>query len=119
MMKKQGESVKFVKELEIKLGDVKMIELFWSEKLAQTVKKPFKDFSQRMANRLMQGDARYGAPRKDKNYMTRLIMEVKAYRKSGNQEHLINVANYCVLETIAPEHPKFHFDNTVESVTRK
>lgn len=94
------------------------IELFWSKKLAQTVKEPFKNFTQKQANRLMQGDARYGPPNKDKKYFTRLTLEVKAYKKTGNAEHLINIANYCILEYIAPEHLKFHFDATVDSVTR-
>jgi len=51
--------------------------------------------------------------------MSRMREEVKAYVKSGNQEQLINIANYCWLETVAPEHPKSNFDPSVESVTRK
>lgn len=71
-----------------------------------------------MANRLMQGQCRYGEPKASQNYFTRLMMETKAYKRTGNQEHLINIANYCVLESIAPENKKFHFDNTVDSATR-
>jgi len=50
--------------------------------------------------------------------MTRMKLEVTAYRKSGNREHLLNIANYAWLESQAPENPKFHWDNTVDSVTR-
>jgi len=37
----------------------------------------------------------------------------------SNAEHLINIANYAHLECYAPEHKRFHFDNTVDSATRK
>lgn len=80
--------------------------------------KMFSKHVQFMANRLLQGSFRYGNPDISHNYMTRLTMELKAYKRSGNQEHLINISNYCVLETIAPENKKFHFDNKVESATR-
>ena len=81
--------------------------------------KPLREHVQLMANRLLQGSFRYGAPARDHNYMTRMQMEMKAYKRTGNREHLLNISNYCVLETITPENPKFHFDNTVPSVTRK
>ena len=81
--------------------------------------RPFSEHVQLMANRLLQGSFRYGAPAKDHNYMTRMTMELKAYRRTGNREHLLNISNYCVLETIAPENDRFHFDNTVASATRK
>ncbi len=75
-------------------------------------------FLQRMLNRLIQGYVRYGAAKEEQRYMTRLIMEVKAYKKSGNVEQLYNIANYALLESIAPENKRFHFDASVESVTR-
>lgn len=81
--------------------------------------KPFATHIQLMANRLLQGSFRYGPPARDHNYMTRMTMELKAYRRTGNQEHLLNISNYCVLETMAPENPRFHFDNTVPSATRR
>lgn len=95
------------------------MEIWWSEKIQTDIKQPFKEFIQKMAYRLVQGAARYGSKvKKEQHYMTRMIMEVKAYRKSGNAEHLLNIANYAILESVAPENPKFHFDNTVRSVTR-
>lgn len=78
----------------------------------------FEIFIHKMAARIQVGEFRYGIPNKRKNYMTRIFMEFEAYRKSGNSEHLLNIANYCILETIAPENKKHHSDNTVDSVTR-
>lgn len=94
------------------------IKIWWSEKLANTDAKSFQQFVQLMANRLLQGDARYGSPQKGKRYLTKLNKELHAYRCTGNAEHLINVANYCWLEMEAPEHNSFHFDPSVGSVTR-
>lgn len=71
-----------------------------------------------MANRILQGHARYGLPDKKAKYLTRLGLELAAYKKTGNAEHLFNVANYAVLEAEAPEHPKFHFDPLAISATR-
>ncbi len=50
--------------------------------------------------------------------MTRLGLELRAYRRSGNREHLLNIANYAYLESQAPENRNFHWDNRAESVTR-
>lgn len=94
------------------------MEIFWSKKLKLPNEKAFKEFIQRMANRLMQGFCRYGGPDRRQKYMTRMILEVKAYKKSGNAEQLLNIANYCHLEMYAPENKKFHFDNAVKSATR-
>lgn len=79
----------------------------------------FQVFAQRMANRLLQGHVRYGLPDRKKLYLTRLKKELAAYEKTGNAEHLINVANYCILECEAPEHPKHHFDPLAMSATRR
>ncbi len=96
------------------------VEIFWSRKLelAKRTEQGFKSFIQGMANRIAQGHARYGHPKVEKKYLTRLKLEVKAYQKSGNQEHLINVANYCFLESLEPEHKKSHFDSSIDSATR-
>lgn len=77
-------------------------------------------FAQGMADRLIVGIFRYdkGKPLKKAKYLTRLKAEVAEYERTGNQEHLINAANYCYLETQAPEHPKSHFKHHHKSVTR-
>lgn len=76
------------------------------------------NFAQSIINRYAFGHARYGSPRKEKQYLTRMGLERAAYRKTGNREHLYNIAVYCLLEAIAPENEKHHFDPTVGSVTR-
>ena len=92
-------------------------EIQWSDKVGQK-SRPFQDFIQKMANRIIQGHYRYGHPNKDQNYMTRIGLELKAYRYYGNIEQLYNIANYCWLESQAPENSKFHCDTAALSVTR-
>lgn len=97
------------------------IELFWSDKTKAPAKaEQFKKFAQQMANRLIFGVFRYdkGKPRNGAKYLTRLKAELKEYELNGNIEHLINVANYCMLESVAPENPKSHFKHESRSVTR-
>lgn len=92
--------------------------IWFSDKLDYRHRAQTKDFLQKIVNRLMQGHARYGHPKKSKQFLSRLKLELKAYEKTGNVENLYNVAVYSFLETQAPENPKFHFDPTVDSVTR-
>jgi len=94
------------------------VEIFWSEKLRLPYKLEFQAFLNGMSKRIAQGKARYGDPNRDKKYLDRLLLEAKAYKKTGNMEHLINVANYAWLESVAPQNRKFHFDNAVDSATR-
>lgn len=94
------------------------IKLFWSDKIKGREYKPCLDFFQKMANRLLMGHVRYGPPKVEQRYMTRMVMEMKAYKRYGNMEHLYNIANYCLLESVAPENKKFCFDAGVDSVTR-
>lgn len=72
-----------------------------------------------MTDRLLVGHLRYGDACKEQNYMTRMMMEVKAYKRSGNREQLLNIANYAYLESIVPENPKFHWNDKADSVTRR
>lgn len=81
----------------------------------------FRYFLQAVANRRCVGAYRYegcDGPDRRKRYMTRLSKELRAYRKSGNVEHLFNIAVYAFLESAAPENRKAHWDAAVESVTR-
>lgn len=75
-------------------------------------------FAQQMFNRITVGEVRYGAPGREKGYMSKMEREVKAYRRTGNREHLINVANFAWLESEWPEHAHHHFDAGVGSVHR-
>lgn len=76
-------------------------------------------FLQQVINRYCVGTLRYGDVAKRKRYQTRLAKEFRAYRETGNAEQLFNVALYCFLEHQAPENRKFHFDASVDSVTRE
>lgn len=80
--------------------------------------KAFEQMAQWMANRLTVGVVRYDPPRHERRYLSRLEREVKAYKRTGNIEHLINAANYCVLEYMRPEHTSPHHNNEAVSVTR-
>jgi hypothetical protein len=93
-------------------------EIYWPEKIPVSGKKSFLEFVSAQTKRLAQGYCRYGPPSRDKRYMRRLGLELRAYRRTGNREHLLNIANYAWLETQAPENKRFHFDNSVRSVTR-
>lgn len=97
----------------------KLIRIPDKIKLPDRVSKAFFEFIQQMANRIAVGHVRYGEPRKEKKYWSRARMESKEYTRKGNTEQLRNIANYCFLETFAPEHKNFHDDRNVDSVTRK
>lgn len=96
--------------IELKLPDsmaVPLVEMQW-----------YKLFLQQMTNRLGVGHLRYGKIDKRARYMDRLKKELAAYTKDGNMEQLLNIAVYAFLESYTPQNKKFHFDNTVDSVTR-
>lgn len=92
----------------------------WWPKVSLNKALGFGVFAQHMANRLLMGVFRYdkGRPTRKAKYLTRLQAEVDSYRATGNIEHLVNAANYCYLESIAPEHPTPHHDVSAKSVTR-
>ena len=77
------------------------------------------DFVNRMSKRAHVGHVRYGSPDARKMYMSRIRVELQAYQKNGNIEHLYNIAVYCWLERKCPQNPKAHYDETVDSATRK
>lgn len=83
-------------------------------------KKHFKIicFIREMSDRLLQGEYRYGPGNASQKYLTRLEIELKSYKQTGNAEQLYNIANYCLLESLFPENGKFHYNKEVDSVTR-
>ena len=93
------------------------VQLWCSDKI-KLDSKPLFVFLQQIINRALQGHCRYGSLNKAQRYMHRLELELKEYKKTGNNEHLLNVAVYCWLESMAPENKRFHFDATVDSATR-
>ena len=96
-----------------------MTQTIWCSDKLRVDWKNFTEFVQHQSNRLAVGHARYGAPARRKQYMKRLGLELKAYQRTGNRENLLNIANYAWLESQAPENKKFHWDNSVDSVTRE
>jgi hypothetical protein len=92
---------------------------FWSSVTSLDRMISFALFTQRQADRIQVGEIRYGAPKRRQRYMSRMQVEMDAYKRTGNMEHPLNIANYCWLESEKPENDKFHFDSKVDSVTRK
>lgn len=97
----------------------KTLEIFFSLKLKLPHEKAFQRFLQMQANRIMQGYCRYGVPGNAYQYLTRMEKELEVYKRIGNREQLINIANYAFLESYEPEHPEHHHDTSLGSVTRK
>jgi len=79
----------------------------------------FAAYVQWMVNRLLVGGLRYGPASKTQCYYKRAMMELEAYEKTGNMEHLVNVSNYGFLECQTPSIKGAHFANDVKSATRK
>ncbi len=79
----------------------------------------YRCYLQAMLNRILVGELRYGPPNRRKRYMRRLTLELEAYRRDGNFEHLLNICNYAYLESVEPENGKLHFDPAAASATRE
>jgi|SRR5215469_7864016 len=82
----------------------------------------FFHFLQEMVNLRTIGSLRYerhGKPTRGKNYLTRLELELDAYRRTGNSQHLRNLAVYAFLEDFAPENARYFFSQHAKSVTRR
>jgi hypothetical protein len=78
----------------------------------------YRAFLQACLNRRCVGALRYGGITKKQRYATRLKLEIKAYERTGNIEHLLNCSVYCFLESEAPQNKKAHWNALVKSVTR-
>lgn len=79
-------------------------------------------FLQRMINRLIEGQHRYGkhtAKKARRSWILRMRLELEQYESTGDKERLINIANYAWLEQMNPEHPNAHFNRESKSATRK
>ena len=67
---------------------------------------------QNMADRLALGTLKYENKGTKYNYRETLDKVLAAYDEDGNTEHLIDAANYCLLEFTEPGHPKANFRET-------
>jgi hypothetical protein len=86
--------------------------------LQQTEWSP--EFERLMRNRLLMGRFRYGLmddPAKLKNYDMKasMVKRLTLYWETDNQEHLVDLANLCLLEFKHPSNPKAYFESTDES----
>ena len=79
----------------------------------------YRCYLQAMLDRILVGELLYGTPNRRKKYMRRMSLELKAYRRDGNFEQLLNLCNYAYLESVAPENRKLYFDPTASSATRE
>lgn len=70
-------------------------------------------FEKKMRNRLILGAYRYGLlndPEKPKfDRVEDAIKRIELYKKTGNMEYLVDVANLMLLEYEESEHPNQHF----------
>lgn len=77
-------------------------------------------FESLMRNRMMMGGLRYGLlerkGNKNYNYLADVERRVKAYRNTGNTEHLVDVANLCLLAFEFDRHPTKHFESADDGV---
>ena len=95
------------------------VTIFLSDKVRLDRPGEAVEFLQRLANRIAVGKVRYGNRAASKKYLSRLEVEVKAYKRTRNQEHLYNAAVYCFLEMSCPEDGgRGHFNPEVGSATR-
>lgn len=72
-------------------------------------------FEKLMRNRLIMGAMRYGKL-KDKrkhpgkwNLVGAIKSKIKLWHQTGNDEYLVDIANYCLLEFECGNHPQKHF----------
>lgn len=86
--------------LVLKLSDLEKSE--WSS-----------EFEQLMRNRLIVGALRYGLLGSPEKRIRDNVKSIKAriefYVETGNCEHLVDVANLCLIEFVAGSHPNKHF----------
>jgi hypothetical protein len=73
-------------------------------------------FIQFMLNRMCFGYYRYerqpyiGNSLRHQQGTKRMKEKLVMYEKTGNQEFLADIANYCMIEFMSPSHPKAHLD---------
>lgn len=81
-----------------------------------------KPFEQLMRNRFVMGRFRYGGDlstgkgMRGWDYAGSIDERLAAYHKTGNMEHLVDIANLCMLEFTFGEHPKRHFKSVDDGI---
>ena len=73
------------------------------------------EFEMLMRSRLVMGYYRYGPfeiqNRSTDEMIDAIIKRAEQYRDTGNDELLVDIANFAMKEFAAGEHPKKHFDS--------
>lgn len=73
------------------------------------------EFETLMRNRMIMGAFRYGLLHRDNkpkyDHITSAIVRLQKFQESGNAEHLVDVANMCLLTFVERQHPNFHFSS--------
>lgn len=83
-------------------------EIQWSEEFIGLMKPP-----------MYMGYFRYGDVHKQAgryNNIGSAITRLKLFRATGNEEHLVDVANLCMVEFIQKNHPNAHFEAADDGV---
>lgn len=90
-------------------------EPFDALRLARTGHPLHAEFDGLRRNRMLMSFFKYGPLQT--NYSERLIDSIKSlvrylekYQRTGNTEYLVDVANFAMIEFMAPQHPLSHFD---------
>lgn len=52
------------------------------------------------------------AQKKAINYLDTIKLRIKKYEETGNTEFLADVANFCMIEFMYPQHPSGHYKPT-------
>lgn len=83
------------------------------------------DFIRKMKARCFVGyhrygpNTQYGQKQSSYNILETIRKRLAAYEETGNQEHLVDAANFIMIEYKAPQHPNAHFDCVEEEDNSK
>lgn len=77
------------------------------------------DFVRKMKARVFVGFHRYGqskqyAETNQYDIIETIKARLKLYQDTGNQEHLVDAANFIMIEYMYPQHPNAHFESVAE-----
>lgn len=86
------------------------------DEIRANVKHKMLEFTKLMQNRLVMGHMRYGPlGHEDKpnyDHVKAIRDKLKLFEATGNDEILVDIANYALVEFIEGVHPKKHFSAT-------
>jgi len=72
--------------------------------------KALSDLVELCRPRLIMGGIRYGSSWKHDALMKYMQNKFDAYKATGNMEMLVDLTNFCAIETALKTHPNFHFE---------